>query len=71
MAKPTKKAPGIEEFLMGVTGTDRRKAIRADVCSICKGEATTFRDAISEREYTISGWCQKCQDRNFGGDDES
>jgi hypothetical protein len=26
----------------------------------------TFRDDISLREYEISGFCQKCQDKIFG-----
>jgi hypothetical protein len=35
-------------------------------CVICGGDATSFRDAVSAREYEISGMCQKCQDETFG-----
>ena len=36
------------------------------VCVFGCGEATTFRDALSEKEYRISGMCQQCQDKTFG-----
>lgn len=29
-----------------------------------------FTDALSKREYTISGMCQKCQDEMFSDPDE-
>ena len=29
-----------------------------------------FTDALSKREYEISFFCQECQDKIFGGDDE-
>jgi hypothetical protein len=29
-----------------------------------------FRDALSKREYQISGLCQKCQDEMFGSDED-
>lgn len=37
------------------------------VCPFCKGDITAgeFRDALSIREYRISGLCQKCQDQVF------
>lgn len=41
---------------------------RRGVCAIC-GEpiiAEDFRDALSRREYGISGMCQSCQDGVFG-----
>lgn len=31
-------------------------------CTWCKGEAREFRNEISKKEYSISGFCQKCQD---------
>jgi hypothetical protein len=31
----------------------------------CGGEAVSFKDTISEKEYQISGFCQKCQDEVF------
>lgn len=32
----------------------------------CGSQDRTFRDAISQKEYEISGLCQACQDRVFG-----
>jgi hypothetical protein len=40
-----------------------------DVCVTCGGEVGEFRDALSRKEYGISGMCQKCQDSVFGGID--
>lgn len=39
------------------------------LCPICEKPILTgsFRDAISEREFQISGMCQECQDSIFDG----
>ena len=68
MAEPTKKNPAIEEFIDSITPNPlgRRGSISANVCSYCKGDASNFRDDLSRKEYTISGWCQSCQDKTFG-----
>jgi hypothetical protein len=34
--------------------------IEAGKCPICGFEVDKFRDALSEREYHISGMCQAC-----------
>lgn len=41
------------------------------ICPFCKKVVNKddFRDAISRREFTISGLCQKCQDEFFGTGD--
>lgn len=41
-------------------------------CATCGQfvEPDDFKDALSEKEYTISGMCQECQDSVFGGPDE-
>lgn len=41
-------------------------------CPFCHKEIPAklmdeFRDALSVKEYHISGLCQKCQDKTFGG----
>lgn len=36
------------------------------VCVACGKKVTGFRDAISNREYNISGMCQENQDSVFG-----
>ena len=65
--KPSEKSPEMEAALKGIFGIDRVADIKADRCSWCHGPAGKFRDAVSEKEYTISGFCQKCQDQTFGG----
>jgi hypothetical protein len=34
-------------------------------CPTCGGSIGKFKDELSEREYRISGMCQKCQDEVF------
>jgi len=69
MAEPQKKDENIENFLTRAFGTDRRKAIKTNYCVPkpigCGGKADKFKNAISAKEYTISGLCQKCQDTIF------
>jgi len=64
--EPTKKAPEIENLITSFTGKDRRETIKASLCATCDAQAVEFRDALSMKEYTISGMCQKCQDSVFG-----
>lgn len=37
-------------------------------CVGCGKAATVFRDMLSEKEYGISGLCQRCQDEIFTED---
>jgi hypothetical protein len=64
MAEPSKKSPKIEELLNTAVG--RTSAIESDVCALCGQPATSFRDELSRKEYTIGGMCQSCQDKVFG-----
>ena len=43
--------------------------VEAGFCPICEKRILTgsFRDALSEREFQISGMCQECQDSIFDG----
>ena len=47
-------------------GPNRSTALKTNKCVMCGKDATKFRDAISMREYFISGICQDCQDKFFG-----
>lgn len=40
------------------------------VCPTCgkKIDPSEFRDGLSLKEFRISGMCQECQDKTFGGD---
>ena len=71
MAQPTNKHPDIENLLQHInpSGRNRADSIRQNVCSWCGKQATEFRDDLSRREYTISGFCQECQDKTFGKGD--
>ena len=42
--------------------------IKADKCATCGKDIAydDFRDALSRKEYGISGMCQSCQDSVFG-----
>ena len=55
-------------------GKDRQTCIEEGICITCddaKGiKATSFRDDISRKEYSISAMCQSCQDDIFGESDD-
>ena len=48
-----------------VYGRNRTDAIRAGICVKCGRSKVQFRNGASEREYSISGLCQSCQDSIF------
>ena len=62
----TFKSPAIEQMLSKLTGVSRVGAVAEASCVTCQGNATSFRDEISRKEYSISGMCQSCQDSIFG-----
>lgn len=57
---PEMKA-AIEDMFPGTT-----EAINSHKCPLCNRPIGEFRDALSRKEYNISGMCQKCQDDIFG-----
>jgi len=70
VAKPTEKNPQIDKFLEDLMGFSRKEAIKQDKCIPppigCGGPADRFHDPDAEREYRISGLCQRCQNKIFG-----
>ncbi len=70
------KAPQIDALLSEIifNGKDRVTCISEGICVTCDEAhglvATSFRDDISRKEYSISGMCQSCQDDVFGHEDE-
>lgn len=68
MATPAPRPDAIEKVLTSLTGRSRTISIKTNTCSFCGGDAGKFRNEISKREYTLSGFCQKCQDNVFGKD---
>ena len=43
-----------------------KEDIHAQICPTCNKPVGKFTDILSEKEYSISGMCQKCQDSIFG-----
>jgi len=71
--QPSFKAPQMESALKSIFGVDRVQTIAGGDCISCDEardlKATSFRDDISRKEYSISGMCQSCQDDLFGMDE--
>jgi len=70
--KPSVKSEEMETTIKDIFGRDRRDLIRQDICVPppigCGKPASQFRNAISVKEFSISGLCQNCQDEFFGKD---
>tara|TARA_Y100000310_G_scaffold69211_1_gene64671 strand:- start:5708 stop:5920 length:213 start_codon:yes stop_codon:yes gene_type:complete len=64
--KANEKNPEIDAFLTSITGRDRVECVGNYTCATCGGPANIFRDALSSKEFGISGMCQDCQDKVFG-----
>lgn len=62
---PAEKSRDVDDALKAVFGIDRRSCILSRTCTCCGGDVTEFRDALSRKEFSISGACQKCQDLVF------
>ena len=63
------KSSNMEAYLHTLQPT-RSTAMAQGKCVVCGGDASTFKDDISAKEYTISGLCQECQDIAFAPYDE-
>ena len=63
--EPAGKNPILAEWLDRLFG--RTKAIVNDQCTGpgCTTPDLKFRNAINQKEYTLSGLCQTCQDNFF------
>ena len=62
-----------EDTAMRLFGRSRSLAIAGGQCVKCgfpHNLRSDFRDALSHKEYGISGLCQTCQDGIFGVSDE-
>lgn len=44
---------------------DRISKTRAHICITCGGKVEGFNDELSQKEFLLSGMCQKCQDEIF------
>lgn len=59
----------LDDLSLKMFGRARSLAKAGKGCVFCGGPATDFKDALSKKEYGISGLCQKCQDKAFGEED--
>ena len=64
------KSPAMQAALNALTrnmfGRERSASIRGNECVICGAKVAAFRNPLSEKEFSISGMCQDCQDSVFG-----
>lgn len=68
--EPSHKSEAVEADIKRIFGVDRRESIRQGICTQCTKPADIFRDSLSRKEYTISGYCQQCQDIAFAEPDD-
>jgi len=68
------RSPEMQRFVDGFfkqgTGRSLSESQTKGVCSFCGNAITGFKDALSEKEHRISGFCQECQDKTFVDFDE-
>jgi uncharacterized CHY-type Zn-finger protein len=70
MAKSYELTVNLDALSEGIFRRSRSDSIINATCVICGGDASSFRDALSSKEFTISGMCQACQDSVFGVEEE-
>jgi len=58
-----------EEIMKKMGFEDEVEKVKQHICPTCNKPIPdgSFRDAVSKREYRISGMCQDCQDSVFEG----
>ena len=65
----SKEYSQIESFLENIAnnqfGRSRAECFEKNICVKCGIEVTEFKDELSKKEYSLSGFCQKCQDDFF------
>jgi len=67
MGRSKKLQNFIDKFAEKQFGVSQSQAEKEQICVFCKKKVnlSDFRDALSLKEYRISGICQKCQDKIF------
>lgn len=66
MIREKKLQEAIDKFAEDAFGSTQSGAVQHKRCVCCGKEVMWFRDGLSEKEYSISGLCQACQDEVFG-----
>ena len=70
MPEPTAhKSDGVRSVMSSLsahlTGRTLDENLRQNLCPACGKPVGEFKDALSRKEYGISGMCQTCQDAVF------
>lgn len=66
MPKSPEMTAALDGLSTAMFGRSRSASIEGRVCVTCGKPVGQFRDALSEKEFQISGMCQTCQDSVFG-----
>jgi hypothetical protein len=56
----------LNQYTKRAFGRTMDESTAAGVCVTCGQPVGEFKDALSRKEFTISGMCQVCQDSIFG-----
>lgn len=56
-----------DDVTMKLFGRKLSESIEKQTCFVCGSKANEFEDALSKKEYGISGMCQTCQNIVFEG----
>jgi hypothetical protein len=67
MSKSPEMEAALDGMAIAIFGRSRTIALANGFCVTCGGPAKEFADEAGKKEYSISGMCQVCQDRAFGG----
>ena len=74
MTSPTRKSAVVESIITEISGSSRHGAVKTGRCISpplgCGGPANNFTSERAEREHSISGRCEDCQNEAFSGDDD-
>ena len=70
MAMNTKIDNFLDNLARDLFGRTKNEAQSRGVCTWCGEVPGKFKDEISEKEYAITGFCQECQDKVFGEEED-
>ncbi len=67
---PVPDTSNIQKKPVDMIFPDRISKMQEHICMTCGDKVEGFNDELSQKEFLISGLCQKCQDSVFNGDDD-
>ena len=59
-----------EKIMLNMGFAKEVARVHAGLCPFCAEPIGEFKDALSIKEYTISGLCQNCQDKIFSSTED-